>query len=362
MQLLEVYDCRNAGYVLNFTHTLAKLLAVVGILIKELLEEKQISEKKDELITRLEKECQKMKSKQEDMSFELEKLSVENDILNRNNLSSGNSSNLQSIGVQTEYLNGEFQQCSFIDDEDQYNESGVQNRNVSSENLKFPVEVSERSDAEPINLSNKPSSLVTASVYNVYKLLLLTISHALLSSDIDRLKKWANETFSIQTNLSATDVILQLDKNGIIKASDLTQLRVFFEKNFRFDLVCLIDEFYKGEYTKLWKLADQNKSRRTNINQIYPPNLLSSQNNPPPFSPRRSTTVHRDERQIEELEPLRTADENYPLSIPNKNKEMESSDRSRKSTASSGIFTSHRNSGNGAAVSNTRGLRTFLFY
>ncbi|CAB4003653.1 Gastrula zinc finger [Paramuricea clavata] len=190
---------------------------------------------------------------------------------------------------------------------------------VSPDSPPFPTEVHERSDAQPLGLIKEPSSSVSAHVYNIYRLLLLTISDRLLYSDIIKLKEWANEKFSVDSNLSPAKVILQLDQKGAINASDLDQLRVFFESVTRFDLVYLIDEFYNGDYDKLRKLINQHKSikngheRVANLNRVHSPRVLLPHNNTP-RSPLRSNTVNR-VGNVEEFERPSTADENNSVSI-----------------------------------------------
>ena len=190
---------------------------------------------------------------------------------------------------------------------------------VSLDSTPFPTEVHERSNAQPLGLINEPSSSVNAHIYNIYRLLLLTISDRLLYSDIIKLKEWANDKFTVDSNLSAAKVILQLDQKGAINASDLGQLRLFFESITRFDLVYLIDEFYNGDYDKLRKLINQHKSinisheRVANINRVHSSRVLLPHNDTP-RSPLRSNPVNRVSN-VEVIERPSTADENNGVSI-----------------------------------------------
>ena len=237
---------------------------------------------------------------------------------------------------------------------------------VSPDSTPFPTEVYERSNAVPLGLINEPSSSVRAHVYNAYKLLLLTISDRMLHSDIIKLKEWANEIFSVDSNLSPAKVILQLDQKGAINASDLGQLRVFFESITRFDLLYLTDEFYNGDYDKLRKLINQHKSinisyeRVANINRVHSSRVLLPHNNTP-TSPLRSNTVNRVSN-VEVFERPRTADENNGVSIVRNHQRTENGHSNVGSTnvatISGNRFSTHENSEDipdCPAVNNTRG-------
>jgi hypothetical protein len=235
---------------------------------------------------------------------------------------------------------------------------------VSPDSTPFPTEVHERSNAQPLGLINEPSSSVSAHVYNAYKLLLLTFSDRLLHSDIIKLKEWSNEKFSSDSNLSPAKVILQLDQKGAINASDLGQLRVFFESITRFDLVYLIDEFYNGDYDKLRKLINQHKSinsrhgRVAHLNRVHSPRVLLPHNNTP-RSPLRSNTVNR-MGNVEVIERPSTADENNGASIA-RNRHVSHSNvaSTRNAIASGSKCSTHENSEDVpdcSAVNNTRGL------
>ena len=95
----------------------------------------------------------------------------------------------------------------------------------------------DNSEVEYISLSKKPPPSVATTVYNNYKLLLMFIAQTLLLSDVSKLKDWAHQNFSITDPENATDVLFQLDQKGFINASDLRQIRDFFESITRIDLV-----------------------------------------------------------------------------------------------------------------------------
>jgi hypothetical protein len=235
---------------------------------------------------------------------------------------------------------------------------------VSPDSPPLPTEVHERSTAQPLGLINEPSSSVSAHVYNAYKLLLLTFSDRLLHSDIIKLKEWSNEKFSSDSNLSPAKVILQLDQKGAINASDLGQLRVFFESITRFDLVYLIDEFYNGDYDKLRKLINQHKSinsrhgRVAHLNRVHSPRVLLPHNNTP-RSPLRSNTVNR-VGNVEVIERPSTADENNGASIArNRHVPYSNVANTSNSIASGSKCSMYENSEDipdCSAVNNTRGL------
>ena len=276
----------------------------------------------------------------------------------------------QSVGAELVELNAcqADEQSKGFEAQNQIKGSNVRPNNesidVSPDSPPFPTEVHERSNAQPLGLINEPSSPVNAHVYNVYRLLLLTISDRLLYSDIIKLKEWSNEKFSSDSNLSPAKVILQLDQKGAINASDLGQLRVFFESITRFDLVYLIDEFYNGDYDKLRKLINQHKSinsrhgRVAHLNRVHSPRVLLPHNNTP-RSPLRSNTVNR-VGNVEVIERPSTADENNGASIARNRHVSHSNVASTSNSIASGSKCStHENSEDVpdcSAVNNTRGL------
>ncbi|CAB3995523.1 RING finger and CHY zinc finger domain-containing 1-like [Paramuricea clavata] len=239
---------------------------------------------------------------------------------------------------------------------------------VSPDSTPFPTQVYERSNAEPLGLINEPSASVSAHVYNAYKLLLITISDRLLYSDIIKLKEWANEKFAVENNLSPAKVILQLDQKGAINASDLSQLRVFFESITRFDLVYLIDEFYNGDYDKLRMLINQHEptnrishQRVANLNRVHSSRVLSPHNNTP-RSPLRSNTVNRDIGNVQVFERPSTTDESNGVSIARNRDRAENVHSNVSSTSNSIVngntFSTHENSEDVLAcppVNNSRG-------
>jgi hypothetical protein len=189
---------------------------------------------------------------------------------------SSSSSGQQSVGAELRKSPGNFQQKS-----DENAQHAVNSRNesdVSAEEIQLSVEVVEGGNTEPISLLSQHSSSIPADVCNAYKLLLLTMSNMLLLTDITKLKEWAKEMFSIQGNLNAYGIFLELDKKGVITALDLSKFCVFFESIVRHDLVHLIDEFMKGDYDKLKKLAYQNKTRNNSDRRVSNSNRVVSSN------------------------------------------------------------------------------------
>jgi hypothetical protein len=122
----------------------------------------------------------------------------------------------------------------------------------SSQFRTLPFSVQQQdSGMEKISLDSTPPMSVATTLYNNYKLLLLTLAQRLLASDVVMLKDWAAQNFSIENPQNATDVLFQLDEKRVINASDLSQLSDFFESIMRFDLVYVIDAFLLGDYDLL---------------------------------------------------------------------------------------------------------------
>ena len=274
------------------------------------------------------------------------------------------SSGEQSVGADGELV--ELSPCQNQVTSNNVSNATNESIHVSPDSTPLPTEVYERSKAEPLGLLNVLSSSVSAHVYNAYKLLLLTLSDMLLYSDIIKLKEWANRKFSIDSNLSRAKIILQLDQKGVINASDVGQLRVFFESITRFDLVYLIDEFYNGDYDKLRKLFNQHKSiknshkRMANLNRVHSSRVLPPDNNTP-RSPLMSNTVNRVSN-VEVFERPSTADENNGVSIVRNSQRTENGHSNVGSTnvatISGNRFSTHENSEDVPdcpAVNNTRG-------
>ena len=113
-----------------------------------------------------------------------------------------------------------------------------------------------------VSLTYVPSTAVVRSNDSNYKLLLLTMSHMLLSSEVDEFKAWARDVFSVDISFGVNEGLLELDRKGIISVSDLTNLRSFFEKLLRIDLVHLIDCFLQGDCTFLQQYTS---SRNNNL-------------------------------------------------------------------------------------------------
>ena len=109
----------------------------------------------------------------------------------------------------------------------------------------------ESSNREGISLGNVPTTAVERSLYNNYKFLLIIMAQRLLSSDVVKLKEWAEGTFSIDASQDAIDIFRKLDRQAVISASNLALLREFFEKILRIDLTHLIDCFMRGDYSLL---------------------------------------------------------------------------------------------------------------
>ena len=127
------------------------------------------------------------------------------------------------------------------------------------ESLSFSVQQDYSNEKEKISLSNVPPTSVATTLYNNYKLLLLSLGQMLLSSEVTKLMTWATQNFPIVNPQNATHVLFQLDENEVINASDLSQLRHFFESIVRFDLVYVIDAFLLGDYGILRQITASKK-------------------------------------------------------------------------------------------------------
>ena len=256
--------------------------------------------------------------------------------------------------------------------EDQYQIERNQNSlnatyesNVSSENMKFSLQVEDRSNVEPISLINKPTCSTDIQVYIAYKLLLSAISIWLLTSDIIKIREWAKDKFEVENNRSLTDIFSQLDQKGVIKAFDLSQLRKFFESIGRCDLVYLIDEFSGGDYDKLKKLISENYRRKNSHknarNQVQ---VASSSLHQLPHSSTSSwaTAVQRGINNVGRLERQTLAPQNYEIPIASNHARMTNVCSHRPSISSSNVtgnrYSTRGNSETvpyGSAVNNTRG-------
>ena len=188
---------------------------------------------------------------------------------------------------------------------------------VSTERLPHSVQVHERCGADAVNLTKQPSSLVTAEVFNAYRLLLLTISNWLLRDNITKLTEWAIAKFSVQPNVSVTQIIFRLDEVGVISALDLSPLRIFFETILRYDLMHLIDKFDEGDYSNLRILIYQNQSgRNSRIRGTYAIEG-NSRYLPPPRTSVRSETVIQSITNGEVSQRSTTGDDNNRLFVCN---------------------------------------------
>ena len=72
--------------------------------------------------------------------------------------------------------------------------------------------------------------------------------------------------FHVHLSTCVYEGFLDLDRKGIISASDLTNLKEFFEKLWRFDLVHLIDCFIQGDYNYLQRSVSSRKNNNPSRN------------------------------------------------------------------------------------------------
>ena len=255
--------------------------------------------------------------------------------------------------------------------EDQYQSVRNQNRlnapnesNVSSENMPFSVQVEDRSNVEPISLISKPSCSIAFQVYIAYKLLLSAISNLLLSSDIVKIREWAQDKFEVENNCSLTDMFSQLDQKKAINAFDLGHLRTFFESIGRCDLVYLIDEFSGGDYDKFKKLISENygvkRSHEHAGNQVQV--VSSSVHLPHNRNSLRATAVERGKSNVGRIERQTSAPQNDEMPIASNHARMTNVGSDLPSISSSNVtgnrYSTRGNSEivpDGSAVNNTGG-------
>ena len=140
-----------------------------------------------------------------------------------------------------------------------------------------------------VRLAYVPSTAVERHIYNNYKLLVLMISAMLLCSEVEKFKEWARNMYRVDISSHLFEGLLELDQKGIISASDLTNLKEFFEKLLRFDLVHLIDYFIEDDYTSLKGCArsikNNNPSRNTRTAGLGATSSIAN--------PKRSLTLGR---------------------------------------------------------------------
>ncbi|XP_028414308.1 uncharacterized protein LOC114537472 [Dendronephthya gigantea] len=172
--------------------------------------------------------------------------------------------------------------------------------NVPPESIEYPVQVVEGNEIEPIGGENNSLS-TTPQDNNSYKQLLLAIAHSLLSNDVIKLKVWAHEQFSVETNLIATEAMFQLDRKGVINPTNLSALRVFFESILRFDLAHLIQQYCCGDYANLKQLIVKIKerlvqnARERNLHHVRTSTLLPTHSYSPRLPVQREVSNSRNQ-------------------------------------------------------------------
>ncbi len=101
------------------------------------------------------------------------------------------------------------------------------------------------------NLTQVPTNDIERQLHNNYKQLLLYISENLLHDHKVEFGNWAESNFSVKTSPCAYQILVELDKKGVISSSNLAVLRDFFEGITRIDLVLIIESFLAGDYSLL---------------------------------------------------------------------------------------------------------------
>ena len=223
------------------------------------------------------------------------------------NVSSGTMANLSYIETETPAVQSSSKEKTSSEEELMQSETGVNEASAMAsmgkdrkhddslieqnyETLPYSVQQDYSNAPEYITLKHIPPTSVAASLYNNYMFLLLSLAQNLLSSDVVKLKVWAAQRFSIDNPQNATDVLIKLDQEGFVHASDLSQLRDFFESILRIDLVCVIDAFLLGDYSLFRELSackkldvNRTQTQPNTVNSRYQ-NLMSSVHNPNGFS------------------------------------------------------------------------------
>ena len=230
--------------------------------------------------------------------------------------------------------------------------------NVSSENVRFSIQVEEGSNSQQhMSLIDTPSCLITAQIYNAYKLLLLTICNSLLRSDIIKIREWANSKFAVEPNLSPTDIIFQLDRRGAFNAFDLSELRAYFVSIVRFDLVYLIDEFSRGDYAKLKKMILINRRNNSHEQISSKTQQGSSRVHMLPDSTfSRSATDHRGVSNVRQLGQQSALPQNDEISTANSSGHMAPFSLYHPSTSRSPTREISETVPDSSTTNNTRGL------
>ena len=235
---------------------------------REICEHSKKTSDLDDVVDELQKTLKNMEGELQETLHELGRLSVENTRMmkeNRLNLQCQKTLKLKQTSTQTIQAPS-FQAASsstsepflgaraMIKPDEQLHEDMEDTaRNTPGETAEISTQVfmEESSDREGISLGNIPTTAVERSLYNNYKLLLLTIADRLLTDDVVKLKEWASSTFSVDVSREIINVFWELDGKGHISASNLKPLREFFEKIVRIDLIHLIDCFLQGDYALL---------------------------------------------------------------------------------------------------------------
>ena len=265
----------------------------IGKLNREIEKWKLILDGKDELINNLQHELEKCQKELKETLAELGRMLVENDrkVREKRKQSIFDGTLNSSIVNASSTLSktAQLPQAAQLTQADKPSPSGAAMQTVEVETLdnteiqpavpivqELPpndvVEPSvqgsteESSNKNRVSLTYVPSTSVEKSIYNNYKLLLLVISDMLLCSEIQNFKVWTSNMYAVDLSTHVYEGFLELDRKGIISASDLTNLRLFFEAMLRIDLVHLIDCFLLRDYANLKRSVSSRKNNNPNRN------------------------------------------------------------------------------------------------
>ena len=269
---------------------------------------KRILDGKDELIHNLQDDLDKCQKELKETLAELGRMLVENDRKVREKRKQDIFDGKSSILSETAQL----PQAAQLTQADEPSTSGAAMQTLEVETLgnteiqpAIPIvqeilpnavvepsvqgSTEESSSRERVSLTYMPSTSVEKSIYNNYKLLLLVISDMFLCSEVEKFKKWTSDVYAVDLSTHVYEGFLELDRKGIISASDLTNLRLFFETISRIDLVHLIDCFLLGDYANLKRSVisrkNNNPSRNTRTAGLGATSSIAN--------PKRSLTLGR---------------------------------------------------------------------
>ncbi|XP_028393533.1 uncharacterized protein LOC114517888 isoform X2 [Dendronephthya gigantea] len=129
----------------------------------------------------------------------------------------------------------------------------------------------QESFSKAASLESILQSGVEGNIDNKYKLALLKLS--------EQLKRLAETKFQIDSSGDVHSIFLALDRKKVISTTELSRLKAFFESILRYDFVCLIESYLKGDYKELNNFNQSRSTHRGSSSQRlrhFPPPQFSS--------------------------------------------------------------------------------------